>query len=164
MKKCIILFFLSICLKAYCQENTKIDSLNNELIKHQEQISELKKSIKSEINDDGYYIIAEKKYRSIKLLMKDKKYGEVIDTIIVGDKIKIIGKDIGIYKIQYNEKFGVVDSYDLKIDKSSVINLMDYNYTSKKSRRSSGSTYVKGHYRKTKSGKRVYVKGHYRKK
>jgi hypothetical protein len=164
MHKIILLLFISIYSTSYCQENIKIDSLNNELIKLKEQVSELKKKINSEINNEGYYIIAAKKSSYSKLLMKDKKYGEVIDTILVGDRVKIIGKDIGVYKIQYNEKSGVVDSYDLKIDETSVINLMEYNYTSKKSRRSSGSTYVKGHYRKTKSGKRVYVKGHYRKK
>ncbi|WP_131248829.1 hypothetical protein [Aquimarina atlantica] len=165
MKNITITVSLLISFLAYSQNNKKIDSLGIKLDYLYSQVDELKEQINSEIKKNGYLIEVEKKYSFSKLLLKDKKYGKAIDTIKVGDSIKVLNKEIGVYKVVYNGKTGFVDVSDLKISESSILNNLEYNSYSSGSGsiRSSGSTYVKGHYRKTKSGKRVYVKGHRRK-
>ena len=69
---------------------------------------------------------------------------------------------------------GVIDESDLKVEYNSSLKLLKYEYLRSKSQKFSNSrkkslnyskpVKVKGHYRKTKSGKRVYVRPHTRKK
>ena len=148
----------------YSQENIKIDSLGNEINLLERKISDLKEQIQAEITKNGFFLEIEKKYSFSKLHLKDKKYGKVIDTLKVGEKVKIIEKEIGLYKVTYKGKTGYIEESDLKISNESNLKYLKYNYKSSRSSNSSGSTYVKGHYRKTKYGKRVYVKGHRRRK
>ncbi len=163
MKNKIALFFILLGTIAYGQENSKVDSLGMEINNLKEKISELKEKIQSEITQNGYFLKIEKKYSFSKLLLKDKKYGKTIDTLKAGETIKIIGKEIGAYKVVYGDKTGFMDESDLKVEDDSTLEYLKYKYKSSGKSSSSGSTYVKGHYRKTKSGKRVYVKGHRRK-
>ena len=161
----IIFLFSFICLS---QENTKIDSLGAEVEILNTKIEELKGEIQTEILKSGYKIKADKNYSFSELLVKDKKYGKIIDTLNIGEEIIILDKEIGVYKIKYKGKVGYVSTIDLKIDGNSSLKHLEYKYTRSSSSRSSessssNSTYVKGHYRKTKSGKRVYVRGHRRK-
>ena len=134
----------------------------------------LESEIQTEIITNGYYLIAEKNYSFSVLKIKDKKYGKVLDTIREGDTIKILDKQIGLYKVNYNGLSGVIDESDLKVEYNSSLKLLKYQYLRSKSQKPSSSrrkslnyskpVRVKGHYRKTKSGKRVYVRPHTRKK
>lgn len=163
INKTLLLFFFSLSI-VFSQDNSKVDSLGVEIDVLKRNIAELKGQIQAEITQTGFLLTVDKKYSFSKLLLKDKKYGEVIDTLKVGEKIKIIGKEIGVYKVEYNEKIGFVDDSDLKIEDNSNLKYLEYKDVSHSSSSSKMSSYVRGHYRKTKSGKRVFVKGHKRKK
>ena len=181
MKKEITILLMLLSFFGFSQENQKVDSLKAEIAKLYENIDELKSEIQTEILTNGYYLTAEKNYSFSVLKLKDKKYGKVLDTIQEGDTIKIIDREIGLYKVEYNGITGVVDESDSKVDYSSSLKLLEYEYARKKYKKSSySSSYnssskkkpldyskpikVKGHYRTTKSGKRVYVRPHTRKR
>ncbi|CAM1339529.1 SH3 domain-containing protein [Tenacibaculum aestuarii] len=176
MKKEITIFLMLFTLFGFSQENPKIDSLQTEIVNLNKKIEDLKSQIQTEILTNGYNLKAEKSYSFSVLKLKDKKYGEVLDTIKEGDIIKIIDKEIGFYKVEYNGTTGIVDESDLKVDYSSSLKLLEYKYVRNNSRKSSFSSSrkksldyskpvkVKGHYRTTKSGKRVYVRPHTRKR
>ena len=181
MKKGITLLLILLSFFGFSQKNQKVDSLNTELTKLYEKIEKLKSEIQTEILTNGYYLTAEKKYSFSVLKLKDKKYGKVLDTIPEGETIKIIDREIGLYKVEYNGISGVVNESDLKVDYSSSLKFLEYKYIRKRYEKSSYSNSynsnskkrsldyskpikVKGHYRKTKSGKRVYVRPHTRKR
>ncbi|MCF2875445.1 MULTISPECIES: hypothetical protein [unclassified Tenacibaculum] len=162
IKKIFIIFFL-LCTVAHSQENLKINNLGAEINLLNDKILELKEQINTEIRNEGFILTVKKRSKYSKLHLKKKKFGETIDTIKEGQKIKIIGKEIGAYKVKYKNKIGYLDSFVLKLEDSSALNYLKYKSENKGYSGSTKSNYVKGYFRKTKSGKRVYVKGHYRK-
>lgn len=178
MRNGITILLILLSLLGFSQENRNVDSLQIEIIKLTERIEELKSQIQTEILMNGYYLVAEKNYSFSVLKLKDKKYGKTLDTIQEGDTIKIIDREIGLYKVEYNGITGIIDESDLKVDYTSSLKLLEYNYaressysnsynysnSRKKSLNQSKPIKVKGHYRTTKSGKRVYVRSHTRKR
>ena len=182
MKQGITILFILFTFLGFSQENQKVDSLQAEITNLNEKIENLKSLVQTEILTNGYYLKAEKNYSFSVLKLKDKKYGKVLDTIKEGETIKIIDREIGLYKVEYNGTTGVVDESDLKIDYTSSLKLLEYKFVRKNSKKSSFSNSysssssrkksldyskpirVKGHYRTTKSGKRIYVRPHTRKR
>ncbi len=176
MKYKIFPLLILISILGSSQENKTIDSLNNEIIILEKRIEEIKAEIKDEILQNGYFISVEGNYSFSEIIMKKKVYGKTIDTIPKGAIIKILGKKSGYYKIEHDNTIGFVNSYTLKIDSFPHLNLLDYEFNSKKNNTSqsfktrnrkildySKPIHVRGHYRTTKSGKRVWVRPHTRK-
>ncbi len=166
MKNEITVLLMLLSFFGFSQENQKIDSLTLEISKLYKKIDELKSEVQTKILTNGYYLTAEKKYSFSVIKLKDRKYGKVLDTIKEGDRIKIIDREIGFYKVEYNGITGVVNESDLKIESLSAVKFLEYKYSREKYKKASysKSIKVKGHYRTTKSGKRVYVKPHTRKR
>lgn len=179
MKKNTIKLIVILSLvfsKSYSQENQKIDSLRREVLRLERQVIEIKEKIKSEMLRNGYIIkvIGNKETSSIAL--QDERSRKVVGIIPKGSKVKIIDKISNFYKVQYNELEGLINLNNLKVDSTSAMDLLyprtseiktssfiPYKSRYKKSLNYSKPIKVRGHYRRTKSGKRVWVRPHTRK-
>ena len=76
----------------------------------------------------------------------------------------LTGEKGGCYYLNSNGNRVYVDRAFCKSSTSRYSASSTKSYNSSRYKSSSGNTYVKGHYRKTKSGKTIYVKPHTRKK
>jgi hypothetical protein len=152
---------------AFAQNNARIDTLQQEINILNDRIDSLKNEIHDEILENGFSLIVKNRYSyyipTIKL--KDKEYGTVIDTIAIGDSIKIIDKTISCFKVLYNGKTGYIDTYEIETTEYPALNFLKSSYLRKSAKRDSnystgtgGSVNVKGYYRKDGS----YVKPHTR--
>lgn len=168
----LVLFFF----KAYSQENSKIDSLENEVLVLERQIKEITDEIKSEIIQNEYFIAAIRNKGSSSIALQDEESRKVIGIIPKGVRIRVIGKTSNFYRVKYKNLVGLVDEYNLKIDSTSSLyflypriskietsGLKPFRSNNKKSLDYSKPIKVRGHYRRTKSGKRVWVRPHTRK-
>ncbi|MDO5665356.1 MAG: hypothetical protein Q4G63_08885 [Bacteroidia bacterium] len=170
MKRIFIIATIIIPLFSFSQENSKIDSLQRKINILQERIDSLKNEIQEDILRDGYSVIAKSyySYSQSTIKMKDREYGTVIDTISIGDSIRIIDKTLGGFKVLFKGKTGYIGTYDIDITEYPVLNYLVYSYLreTKKLNRSSystgasvgGSVNVKGYYRKD----GTYVRPHTR--
>lgn len=168
-------FFILVMIPMICfsQENTKLDSLNQEITKLEKQIEEIKSKIKSEIVENGFLLEARKKYTFSTIVLKDIASKKPIDTIAEGAKIRILNKESGYYKVKYGSITGYIDIYDITLEFNPYTNSFDEVIVDKKKISNTSSykktldyskpIHVRGHYRTTKSGKRVWVRPHTRK-
>jgi len=168
---------------------SKIDSLDREILNIQAEINYLQDSIieiqaeeqikKSQDINNGKGIEVTAKvendfgpFKLYETLGKNE-----IGKIPIGSKIIIYGKVENYYKVGYKNKIGFIQAYYLKLD-TDIKSLFDVpedkklsntnNLNSTESLNFNSPTYkskdvhVEGHYRTTKSGKTVYVKPHTR--
>lgn len=175
MRTNLIIILILLFFKGYSQENSKISGLEKEILKLERQIKEITNEIKSEILQNGYFIAATSNKGSSSIALQDEESRKVIGIIPSSSRIKIVAKTSNFYKVEYNDLVGLVNIYNLKIDSTSAIYLLyprtaeietsslsPYKYQYKKKLNYSKPIKVRGHYRKTKSGKRVWVRPHTR--
>jgi hypothetical protein len=160
MKKLVLILvavIITASLSAQEKENTKIDSLYQEIQKLQSQIELLQDSIQDCILENGYPIQVKEKYRFSEIKLFDSEYGNVLDTIHGKDIIKVIDKTTSYVIVEHKGKTGYVYISDLDIENDSPLNYLLPSYLRKS--KSKNSNYSTG----SGSGGSVNVKGYYRK-
>lgn len=158
MKRFLFILVVAIApFSAFSQENTRIDSLQQEISILKAIIDSLKNEIQDEILENGYSIRAKSHYSYSKpiIKLKDKEYGAVIDTITIGNSITIIDKTTSYFRVLYNEKIGYIDIYEIDVTEYPVLNYLESSNLRKT--KESNSSYSTG------TGGSVNVKGYYRK-
>jgi len=177
MKKLFLMLLMAGFTVLSYSQNMEIDSLVHVIEDKENEIENIKHRIIEIIKEEGYLTQAYPKYdwKQVIELKEDEDYGaRVLDTIPVGAEITILEKEIGHYKISYENQVGYLSTLDIEITDTPIEYLPyttkygDYTPTHSSTSSSRTSNYskpihVKGHYRTTKSGKRVYVRPHTRK-
>lgn len=148
-----------ISFSGFSQESSKVDSIQREISTLQARIDSLKNEIQVDILKNGYPIITKSRYSYSRpsIILKDGEYGSALDTISIGDSIRIVDKTINSFKVLFKGKTGYISSYDIDINEYPALNYLEYS--SLREIRERNSNYSTG----TSTGGSVSVKGYYRK-
>lgn len=134
MKYIYFLIFTVVSGNTFCQSNIKIDSLRSEIEILKQNINRIESEIEKEVSINGIKIKVIKKYSFSDILVKREIYGEVIDTLINGEEIRILAKDHFYYKIRMSSGVeGFISTNDLKIENSDspILTIPRFGYIKK---------------------------------